>query len=997
MRATVGCAALLGASVASPVTAQNPLSVSGPEADDSVEAELRSFTLAPGYEISLFADETDGVANPVCMAWDPAGRLWVLCTWIYPHPLPTEVANDRLLILTDTDADGRADETLVFADGLDMPTGFALGHGGAFVGQGNDLLHLKDTDGDDRADESHVVLTGFGTGDTHQNINSFTWSPGGELFFCQGLHNFSRVETPWGIRRLDEHGTWRLRPRRLELQGFRRTSGGGNPWGIVFAEWGEPFIKSNGPGISELLPGMVSTERIGSFWGGEMKIGETRVKSMIVELADSPHLADDIQGDMLIAGYFARDINRLGKEEDGSGHRLENRPSLVSSSHNAFRPVDIRIGPDGAIYIADWFNPIIGHYQASFRHPDRDKTHGRIWRLVASGRPLARAPAMDRMTAAALCEALASDWRYVRLQAKRRLADLPKAEVISAITDWVGSLDPKSPELEHDLYEALGVFESHEVVNEPLLKRLLWAEDHRARAYAARVVGRWHDRLADPLDLLAECVNDRHPRVRLEAVVACSDIREPRSMFVAAQASDHPLDRFLEHALTQTSHALAPYWRPALERGELRFARPENLMYVLRAYGGADVAAQLRGLLASETTSADGRVQALDLLARVGTPDDLRTVFDHAIDEPRLLRVLPAIAERRRVRPTGEVHTQLAGLLGSTDSAVRFAAARLSGLWQQGSLVTSIQELALREREQAEVRAAAILSLGELAPASSLPDLRPLIGAEHGPTIYLPALQAVSRLDLPAAATDGLRLISNVNGEAFGPILDVILRRHEGAVTLARALDLHGVAADDAKLISRWLSASGHDDVALIDSLAGAMGLDIGREAPFSEEFVRGLALEVRATGNSLAGSEVFLSSLASCTACHLVRGSGQAPASFQKGPELGAVGAGLSLELIIESVVWPQRQIKEGYEAMTILTDSGEVVSGFLTMDSAKTIGLRDLTTGELREFSVAMIVERGPKHSPMPSGFTNALTREELRDLIAYLDGLEGPGIDR
>ncbi|MGZ0186381.1 MAG: DUF7133 domain-containing protein, partial [Acidimicrobiales bacterium] len=178
----LGCVVLLGASGASPVTAQNPLTVSGSEADDSVEAELKSFTLAPGYEISLFADETNGVSNPVCMAWDPAGRLWVLCTWIYPQPLPTEVANDKLLILTDTDADGRADETIVFADGLDMPTGFALGHGGAYVGQGSDLLHLTDTDGDGRADKRHVVLTGFGTGDTHQNINSFTWSPGGELF-----------------------------------------------------------------------------------------------------------------------------------------------------------------------------------------------------------------------------------------------------------------------------------------------------------------------------------------------------------------------------------------------------------------------------------------------------------------------------------------------------------------------------------------------------------------------------------------------------------------------------------------------------------------------------------------------------------------------------------------------------------------------------------------------------------------------------------------------
>ena len=191
-------------------------SVSKPEEDNSVEAEQKSFTLAEGYEINLFADETDGIANPVCMSWDPAGRLWVLCTWAYPQLNPVDNPNDKLLILADTDGDGRADKTTVFADGLKMPMGFALGHGGAYIAQGNHLLHLQDTDGDDRSDSRRVLLTGFGTGDTHQNINSLTWSPGGELLFCQGLHTFSRVETPWGIRRLDEHGTWRLRPRRLQ-------------------------------------------------------------------------------------------------------------------------------------------------------------------------------------------------------------------------------------------------------------------------------------------------------------------------------------------------------------------------------------------------------------------------------------------------------------------------------------------------------------------------------------------------------------------------------------------------------------------------------------------------------------------------------------------------------------------------------------------------------------------------------------------------------------
>lgn len=174
--------------VTSNAVAQNPLSVSRLEADNSVAAALKSFTLAEGYEANLFADETDGVANPVCMSWDPAGRLWVLCTWVYPQLKPAEKPDDKLLILTDTNGDGRADKTIVFADGLNMPTGFALGHGGAYIGQGSDLLHLEDIDGDDKADTRRVLLTGFGTGDTHQNINSFTWSPGGELFFCQGLH-----------------------------------------------------------------------------------------------------------------------------------------------------------------------------------------------------------------------------------------------------------------------------------------------------------------------------------------------------------------------------------------------------------------------------------------------------------------------------------------------------------------------------------------------------------------------------------------------------------------------------------------------------------------------------------------------------------------------------------------------------------------------------------------------------------------------------------------
>ena len=984
--------------VTSNAVAQNPLSVSRPEADNSVAAELTSFTLADGYEASLFADETDGVANPVCMSWDPAGRLWVLVTAVYPQLKPTDKPNDKLLILTDTDADGRADKTTVFADGLNMPTGFALGHGGAYIGQGNDLLHLEDTDGDDKADARRVLLTGFGTGDTHQNINSFTWSPGGELLFCQGLHSFSRVETPWGISRLDEHGSWRLRPRRLQLHGFRRTSDGGNPWGIAFGNWGEPFVKSNGTGISELLPSMVSVERTVSYWGGEMSIGGTRIKSMIIEFAESPHLPDDIQGEMLIAGYFARDVNRFQWETDGAGHRLKNMPNLMTSSHNAFRPVDIRIGPDGAIYIADWFNPIIGHYQASFRHPDRDKTHGRIWRITAKDRPLAKAPDLSKMSAVDLCDQLESDWRYVRYQAKRRLADMPKADAISAITKWVDNLDQSDPHLEHHLYESIGVFESHEVVNRSLLERLLKAKDYRARAYATRVAGRWHDRLESPLELLDRSVTDGSARVRLEAVVACSDIHSANSMAVAAKAASRPADRFTNFALTQTVHALAPRWRPALTQGRLNFENPASLIYVLRAYGGKDVTGQVRGLIKSEEISAAGRRDLLRLLARVGNANDLRTVFGHAQNDPELLQSLPNIASGRRLVPTGVIHVELAALLTSKNTGTRASAARLAGLWKQSQLVPLLEPF-VDSKENDEVRAAAIQSLAELSPDTAVKTFQPLIASKHSAPVYLAALESVATQDIDAAALAGLKLLVELdNAERFGPVLSIIMNRRGAAKAVASTLQQADLSTDDAKLISRWLSAAGHDDPTLINALKTRMGIKPSQSTPYDISLVRSLANEVRQSGDAAVGKQLFLSSLANCTACHRVQNvTKKTIDAFSKGPDLTAVAAGLQLELIIESVIWPKRQIKEGYEMTTIITDDGRALSGYLTLENAAVIGLRDLATGKVREIPVETIEDRVNKGTAMPSGFINSLTRNELRDLVAYLASLKGGGIKR
>jgi putative heme-binding domain-containing protein len=986
-------AVLLAAGFVSHASAQRPLSVSKPELDNSVEAEQKSFTIAEGYQVNLFADETNGVANPVCMSWDPAGRLWVLCTWAYPQLKPVENPNDKLLILEDTDGDGRADKTTIFADGLNMPTGFAIGHGGAYIAEGNDLLHVSDTDHDGKAETRRVLLTGFGTGDTHQNINSLTWSPGGELLFCQGLHAFSRVETPWGIVRLDEHGSWRLRPKRMQLHGHRRTSGGGNPWGIAFGNWGEPFIKSNGTGISELLPGMVSTDRLSSYWGGAMKIGQTRIKSMIIEFAESPHLPDDIQGHMLIAGYFGHIIDRFAWSVDGAGHRLKNMPSLLQASHRAFRPVDIRIGPDGAIYIADWFNPIIGHYQASFRHPDRDKTHGRIWRVTATGRPLAKAPALARMKVDALCDQLKSDWRYVRYQAKRRLADLPKEQVIPAIKPWTLRLDKDDANLEHHLYEALGVFESHEVIYRSLLERLLVAKDHRARAYATRVVGRWHDRLDAPLKLLASSAVDPHPRVRLEAIVACSDIRTPESMAVAALATNRSIDRFANYAFTQTVHALASNWQPALQAGKLSFRGPQDLTQVLRAHGGKDVAGQVRALIQSDKVTEDGRRQLLELLGRVGNQRDLKMVFDRATKDPKLLQALVPIAKVQQAKP-GDVSAGLSALFDGDDLKVRSAAIRLAGLWQQGQLVSKIEAILNTDKQIDSIRAAAILSLGELAPKQS-GKLRRFITVEHASPVQLAALEAVSRNDLSGGMEDGLKLMSKLaDADQVANVLAILMQHAGSAAAMTKAIAAKPPTSDDAKRIIRWLNATGVSAPDLSTALLAAMDEKPGTVIQYNKAYVDQLTRDVRKSGDALKGKKVFQASVTGCIACHQVRGLNQLGPNA-KGPELTAVGAGLQTELIIESIIWPKRQIKEGFEAATLILTDGRVVTGYITSKGSDTTRVRDMATNKIAVVSNASIRQTVKIGTIMPAGLTAFLTRNELRDLVAYLAALKGrPG---
>ncbi|MDB6150460.1 MAG: Membrane-bound dehydrogenase domain protein, partial [Chthoniobacter sp.] len=481
----------------------------------------------------------------------------------------------------------------------------AVNTSAAYIGEGSKLWLMTDTDGDGRADKKEIVLRGFGTGDNHQNINSFRWSPGGELFFSQGLHAFARIETPHGIVPLDEAGFWRFRPREHRLDSFY----GGpadpqNPWGFVWTDWGQMLmVAGNNGGIFWPLPEMIRGHRYGK--RDQIWVNARGRKTSGPDIVGTAHLPPEWQGRFITGGYINNAVWSMAIDDDGAGFKLTDREPLITSTHTSFRPVDVKIGPDGAIYICDWYNPIIGHYQASFRHPDRDKTHGRIWRVTYKARPLVKPPQIAGAALAELFENLRSNERWVREQTRRELAGRPSSEVIPALRKWwpqgiLGSTrDPRvlsgdpagessqtreapnspaalqglpaspgsdafpaaSPETarglartpQHDaftertLLEVIGVFESHETPDKALIGRVMASSDARVAAYGFGVLARWAERMM-PVAKVANTI----PTILANATMQMEDAHEARLRLAAIIAEANLPSRSAVIAILQT-------------------------------------------------------------------------------------------------------------------------------------------------------------------------------------------------------------------------------------------------------------------------------------------------------------------------------------------------------------------------------------------------------------------------------------------------------------
>ena len=552
---------------------------------------IKTCTVPPGFEIKLFADESKfpEIAKPVQMSFDAKGRLWISTMPSYPLWKPGDPKpNDKLVILEDTDNDGKADKSTVFFDKLHCPTGFEFFNGGVLVTDQPRILWLKDTDGDDKADQVVHVLDGLATEDTHHTMGAFEFNNSGLLHMLEGVAMSTTLETPWGpFRNFGTPGSYVLDPRTWKVRHFV-TPGYGNPWCYVFDQWGQGFC-----GDGTMASQHWDTPLSGAQYRGRKGLNtvfNTEGMRPVVgsEFLHSRQFPDDVQGQFLYACVINMNgMPRWTFKDDGAGFkgdRVRHNPNdpktafdLIKSTDKHFRPVDPQIGPDGALWFGDWANPLIGHMQYSQRDPNRDHVHGRVYRLVYKEKPLLKPVTQHGKPVGEMLNQLREpEWR-TRYRVRVEIQARGEKEVLPALDAWVGGLDSSDPVTDRLLTEAIWIRAAYHQNDLGLLNRVMGAKTAEARAAAVRVIADERERLANAQQLLDAASRDKHPRVVTEALRGLSHFGNTAAMDAVLKAmTAWPNDYWVKYTADAALGANLETWQPAYIKGELAKADGEQ-------------------------------------------------------------------------------------------------------------------------------------------------------------------------------------------------------------------------------------------------------------------------------------------------------------------------------------------------------------------------------------------------------------------------------------
>lgn len=946
------------------------------------------FEVADGFEVQLFAD-SDLIKKPIQMAWDASGKLFVATSQSYPLLSPKQDFEDEVVVLNDIDGDHVADISQVFADHLQIPTGVLPGNGGVYVAQGTELLFFRDFNGDGTADSRTPVLSSFGTEDTHHLLHALRWGDDGRIYMNQSIYIHSHIETPNGVRRLNSGGIWAYRPDTDELEVYLR--GFCNPWGHIFDKYGQSFVTDGAgfEGVAWGIPGAMYFTYSDAPRILESVSPGAYPKFAGLEVIDTPNFPDDWQGDLITCDFRAHRVVRFKLDQDGAGYVTREMPDLIRSTDVTFRPIDVKLGPDGALYIADWSNPIIQHGEVDFRDKRRDKTSGRIWRVTHKGGPVDVSLNYQFMPTWQLLDKVNSSNAEVRQVVRRALTER-REELAKVLPKWLPS---QKTELER--LRALWLYQSIDRINPPLLKELLEAKDFRVRAAATRVLSQWGPWLAGSVDLLAERSRDESARVRVEALrgLARQPSAETASLILAT--TDRPMDRFVEYAAWLSINDVSDAWIASIEDGKWTpDGHEKQLAYGLKSIPAEKAARVLAKLLPTKLSST-GEGPWIEIIGVAGSAGDLQQLYNQAVSggfqSDALVRALNALndaARQRNLKPANDLG-RIESFLKSGFTEVRSAALRLAGAWKEiGGAFDSVTQIAGNVKTPDTERQIAFQTLREIGGAKSVNALLPLCANGEAAPVRQGAVTALAGLDMKKAAPMALDVLNQFSDEtaALNYWRGLLANRGAGKV-LANAATGTKFSSIAAAAGLRAVREGGRTEPDLLEVLTLASS-SAGPVGELTDEQIKALAEKALAQGDPHRGELVYRRAELGCTSCHSIGGVGG-----KVGPDLTSIGASSPADYLVESIVYPNRKVKEGYHSVVIQTKDDLEISGIMVRQSDSQIIVRNAANQEIA-VDKNNIASQSTGASLMPAGLIDQLPEQDRLDLVRFLSELGKPG---
>jgi putative membrane-bound dehydrogenase-like protein len=929
---------------------------------------LRRMKAPPGFEVTLFAAEPD-IINPIAFSIDERGRVWVVECYEYPNKTPKgQKPRDRIKILEDTTGSGKADKVTVWAAGKDLPigwdlaTGLEVGYGGVFLGAAPYLFFLSDTTGQGKCDKQEVLLSGFGSQDTHETLNTLQWGPDGLLYGLHGIFTQSKV----GEVRLNA-AVWRYNYPTKKFDIF--AEGTSNPWGLDFDAHGQAFLTACViPHAFHIIPGGTYIRQDGR----PDSYNHPYSYGLLKEICDHTHHAEsgwahagalvlqgdqiptEYQGSLLMGSIHGTVVKRDILKRRGSTFVAKHAPDFLQCGDKNFRPINLRWGPDGAIYVIDW------HDQNPCHQADPnswDMTHGRIFKIQPAGTKSQPPGDLNKKSSAELVELLKSNNPWWHRTALRLLKERKDLSVVPSFEH----LAFEAPDERQRLRALWGLY-ALGALQEDFATKLLADSSPWIRSWTIRLMGEGKSVSSEEMHRLVDLARkDKAPEVRLQLAATAQRLQNQDVL---------PL---LQNLMLHSEDAKDPciplmIWL-ALEPRVV--SQTEALLSWLKENAAGNL------LVTNEIIS-----RAMRRLVAANQPEKLAAGVSFLISaresaiRRRALEGLVVGLEGRQMDAPGNWKEIFGEMTRDTDSEVRRLARRLAVNFRDRDAIQRSLALAQNSAGLPRERIDAIRDLSLAHPSEALQPLENLVARESNLEIRTEACRALAAYESGEVPNILLR-----NWKAYPPALkseavNLLAGRKAWARALLTVVGDKSIPRTDLTDNTILRIRAFHDDFLnkQIETVWGKV-----RDTPAE---LNALIDQMRASlyegpGSIARGRTIFETQ---CAKCHKFEGRGH-----DVGPNLD--GAARDIEYLLVNILDPNRVIGQPYFIHTVERKDGRVETGILTAEDDASITLKNendavklILKKEIEQLTVQ-------SKSLMPEGLSKNMSVQDFRDLVRYL----------